>query len=234
MSPTPASRRPRVVKAADERRTEILDVAEHLFYERGYARTPIRAIIDRIGIAKGTFYHHFPSKTELLDALVQRIGERALAIAIPALNEPNLGAAAKFAAIFSNVGSWKLDNKQLFLRLMRALYSEENTPLRLKSQRASLRLFSPIVEQVIAEGIDEGVFRCTNPDIVTGILFTVATDLGEQIVRPLVDDTPVDAAELRRQLDTYNDTINRLLGADEGTIELYRWDLIAPWYDLEP
>jgi AcrR family transcriptional regulator len=46
------------------RRTEILDVAQSLFYRKGYEPTSVQDIITEIGIAKGTFYHYFsaPSK----------------------------------------------------------------------------------------------------------------------------------------------------------------------------
>ena len=63
----------RVVKEAELRRSEILDAAQHLFYSKGYDETSIQDIIDAVGIAKGTFYHHFESKQELLDHLIDRM-----------------------------------------------------------------------------------------------------------------------------------------------------------------
>lgn len=52
------------------RRSEILDVAQRLFYLKGYDQTSVQDIITEIGIAKGTFYHYFNSKLELLDAII--------------------------------------------------------------------------------------------------------------------------------------------------------------------
>ena len=60
----------RGVKEAERRRNEILDAAQHLFYSKGYDEPSIQEIIDAVGIAKGTFYHHFESKQELLDHLI--------------------------------------------------------------------------------------------------------------------------------------------------------------------
>ena len=65
----------RTVKPPDVRRNEILDVAQRLFYTKGYRKTSVNDIIDEIDIAKGTFYHHFPSKQALLDALTDRVLE---------------------------------------------------------------------------------------------------------------------------------------------------------------
>ena len=52
----------RIVKEASERKNEILDVAERLFYERGYDNTSTNDILAEIGIARGTLYYHFKSK----------------------------------------------------------------------------------------------------------------------------------------------------------------------------
>ena len=41
----------------------ILDVAFHLFMEKGYEHTSIQDIIDQLGgLSKGAIYHHFKSK----------------------------------------------------------------------------------------------------------------------------------------------------------------------------
>ncbi|KJL41447.1 MULTISPECIES: TetR/AcrR family transcriptional regulator [Microbacterium] len=56
-----------------ESRTLILDAAERLFAERGFDATPTTAIADLAGVPKGLLFYYFPTKTDLLRALV---GER--------------------------------------------------------------------------------------------------------------------------------------------------------------
>jgi len=56
-----------------ESRTLILDAAERLFAERGFDATPTVAIAELAGVPKGLLFYYFPSKTDLLRALV---GER--------------------------------------------------------------------------------------------------------------------------------------------------------------
>ena len=60
----------RIVKTAEERKNEILDVAEELFAQKGYDNASTNDIIAKIGIARGTLYHHFGSKEEILDYIV--------------------------------------------------------------------------------------------------------------------------------------------------------------------
>lgn len=58
----------------DARRTDtrerILEVAAHLFAERGFAGTSIRDIADALGVTKAALYYHFASKDDILQAIV--------------------------------------------------------------------------------------------------------------------------------------------------------------------
>src|SRR5690625_6774109 len=62
----------RISKTPEERKTEILDAAEHLFTTKGYSETTVNDILKIVGVAKGTFYYYFPSKEEVMHAIVER------------------------------------------------------------------------------------------------------------------------------------------------------------------
>ena len=51
----------------------ILDVAADLFLTEGYGATSIEAVAQRAKISKRTFYHRFPDKAALFDAVLRRI-----------------------------------------------------------------------------------------------------------------------------------------------------------------
>lgn len=53
----------------------ILDAAEGLVLERGFAATSIDAIQDEAEISRGTFFYHFPSKDDLSKALISRYAD---------------------------------------------------------------------------------------------------------------------------------------------------------------
>ena len=53
-------------------RSRVLETAARLFYAEGVHAVGIDRIIAEAGVAKATFYHHFPAKDELVRAYVQR------------------------------------------------------------------------------------------------------------------------------------------------------------------
>lgn len=56
-------------------RTRIMDVAEALILDHGFAASSIDRIIEGAGVTKGAFFYHFASKADLAYALVERFAQ---------------------------------------------------------------------------------------------------------------------------------------------------------------
>jgi AcrR family transcriptional regulator len=68
--------------AASPARRRLLDTATRLFYAQGIHAVGIDRIIAEAGVAKATFYNHFPSKDDLVLAYIEeqdRLGREAVA-----------------------------------------------------------------------------------------------------------------------------------------------------------
>lgn len=72
---TPKSPR---TKPAEVRLDELMTAAEKLFLTQGVEATTISEIVESAQVAKGTFYHYFTSKNELLVAMGSRYTEQFL------------------------------------------------------------------------------------------------------------------------------------------------------------
>ncbi len=64
------------MRKGERRKQELVDAATALFFSRGYEETSVNDILDAVGCSKGSFYHHFESK---MDLLAQIARERAAA-----------------------------------------------------------------------------------------------------------------------------------------------------------
>ncbi len=83
----------------------LLDAAARLFYTRGVPNVGINEIIARAGVARMTLYHHFPSKDDLVKAVLERrLNERAawLARADDMADAP----AQRVLAVFDLLAEW--------------------------------------------------------------------------------------------------------------------------------
>jgi AcrR family transcriptional regulator len=116
MADTPRKRQPRM--PIEARRDQILDAALRLIIEHGYTAANMEAIAREANIAKPRVYTAYPTRGELLRALLQREETRivgALASAMPPLDadiafESTLTAAATnlFAAVAREPAPWRL------------------------------------------------------------------------------------------------------------------------------
>lgn len=86
----------------------ILAVATELFYRNGYRATGINEVIDKSGVAKATFYKHFPAKEDLARAYLKTSREAELAFIeqyVAAQDEP----LNRFLAVMGSLKPWAID-----------------------------------------------------------------------------------------------------------------------------
>lgn len=212
----------RVFKEYNERKDEILDAAQELFYSRGYEQTPVSSIIDKVGISKGTFYHYFQSKEQLLDSLAERVTNQVLAHLEKVLDKPNLDAIARLNLMFASSASWKAANREVIIALMDAMYSDNNILMRKKLTARTIAVASPLMTSIIHQGINEGVFNTSFPDDISEMIFQFTTGFSEKFAEifPTLEEHPENKAQIIKILEMYEDAIERFLGAPRGSIKL--------------
>ena len=120
----------RIVKEAEERKEEILDVAEKLFAAKGFDHTSTNDILEGVGIARGTLYYHFRSKEEILDAVIERLTNRLVAEAALIVRNRELPFLERLtkAVMSLNVES------QLGLEVMEQVHRPQNALMHQKMQ----------------------------------------------------------------------------------------------------
>jgi len=60
-------------------REKLLDAAQALIFDHGFSATSVDKVIDRAGVTKGAFFHHFKSKADLGREVIRRHAERDMA-----------------------------------------------------------------------------------------------------------------------------------------------------------
>lgn len=146
----------RVVKEPEERRNEILDAAESLFVSKGYAGTTIIAILEAIGISKGAFYYYYKSKEEVLDAVIQRVVAADVIKAKEIAGRTDLNVFEKIFAIFTIQQPKEGDLKY---QMAEQFHVSGNAEMHQKSIAQSILGLTPVITEVVDEGIRAGVLK---------------------------------------------------------------------------
>lgn len=217
-------------------REQIVDAAYGLFMAHGYDSTSVRAVIEVVGIAKGTFYHHFRSKEDLLDAMTDRLIADATALMQPILDDPALSALQKFKQAFARVGVWKLERRELMIDMLRVVNHPSNAVLRMRMHGASLVAMEPVLGRIIEQGVAEGVFHTRYPRQMARSTLRIMWSLGDSIEEAFLarelDDTTLEW--LRSEIAAYQQGAERLLGAPEGSLCWIDDGLLARWFEPSP
>src|SRR2546428_588934 len=139
----------RIVKDPVVRRNEILDVAERLISTKGYEQMAIQDIVDELQIAKGTVYHYFDSKIAVLEALVERMGDRIEQLLLPIVHDQSASALDKLLRYFAAIDYLKRAQKRLMVEFLRIWYDDENAIVLRKLYRTGVKRFMPWLSQII-------------------------------------------------------------------------------------
>ncbi|MCO4861986.1 TetR/AcrR family transcriptional regulator [Cupriavidus sp. WGlv3] len=180
--------RVRIRRRGADKHPLILKAARDLVSRSGFREAQMTAIADAAGIAIGTLYRYFPSKTELMVEVVKTTAQREVdVVAGIAMGDgtacERLGAAA-----------WTFASRALRgRRLAHALVAEPVEPdvesARLTYHRALSRVFKTIIEQGVADGEFPAQDAAASADCIVGCLF-------EGLVAPLSSETRLDTAPL--------------------------------------
>lgn len=220
----------------EQRRAQILQKGRELFMTGGYESTPIQAILEALDISKGTFYHYFKSKEELLDAIVEDMTRQSLKVAESLLNDPHLSALEKFNRYFDDSAAYKYEHRALLMSMMRMMYDEQNLRLRHKAAQKRAELLSPVMARFIEQGLHEGVFHCPNPLYTAEMLVHFSSALGDMLSSQILaceHDLSVLPGLLAR-LEVATQTFHSLLGAAPGSLHIYRPEVVRAFFVPEP
>ena len=158
----------RIVKDAEERRNEILDVAERLFCTKGFDNTSTNDILTEIGIARGTLYYHFKSKEDILDAMIERLTNQMVEKAsVIALDE----SIPVLERLTGTMLSLNVDN-ELGHMVMEQVHRPQNALMHQKLEHMLLVRVNRLITRITEDGIRQGIMHTDYPAEAVEMLMT--------------------------------------------------------------
>ncbi|MED0903741.1 TetR/AcrR family transcriptional regulator [Bacillus nitratireducens] len=200
----------RIVKEYEERRKEILETAERLFITKGYTKTTVNDILKEIGIAKGTFYHYFKSKEEVMDEIIMRIIKADVTKAKAIVSNPNIPVLEKLFRVLMEQSPKSGDVKD---KMIEQFHQPNNVEMHQKSIVQSIIHLSPVLAEILEQGIAEGIFSTPYPQETIELLLSSAQVIFDE---GLFQWKP---EEMMRRVKAYIKMMEVSVGAKEGSFD---------------
>ena len=138
----------------ERRKQDLLKIAYEMFSQIGYENTSVDMIIEKAGIAKGTYYYYFESKEQTLEEVIGMILDAETEKALE-LKKADMPAPQKLVAI---IACFKPDVSES--SMVDALNKPENLLMHERFNEKLMDRIVPIISDVTYQGIEEGLFAC--------------------------------------------------------------------------
>lgn len=194
------------------RKGDIMQVAEELFRTHGYEKTSVNLIVETTGVAKGTFYHYFKTKEDILSAIVHDMLDDLVAGAEIVASDSSLSPLKKLEIIFSSDNN--SNNKADAMK--EGLHLPENRMLHEKINVQLILRLSPIVAGIVDEGVREGKFKVTNTLETVQFLMAASQFLFDEGLFTW------SASEWQSRRVVMQQVIEMSLGAPKGSFEFIK------------
>lgn len=146
-------------RTAEERKSEILDAASELFAQKGYDGTSTNDILEKVGIARGALYHHFKSKEDILDSLINWYSLQMLQAAEKIAANKSIPVKERIICTIMALNIQHIGGDEI----IRQMHRPQNALMHEKAQCAMIKGVPPILTKIIQEGIEQGLFDTPYP-----------------------------------------------------------------------
>lgn len=188
------------------RRQEIITTARQLFQRKSYDHTSIQDVMDALGIAKGTVYHYFRSKEELLEAVVASVVDESVENMTKVLKTAKGKALEKFALVVQ-AASVAAEHEDT----LKELHKPGNEAMHTRLLAVAIAKQAPLYAEIISQGCEEGVFSVKNPLECAEFLLSAVQFLTDRGIYPWKDE------DLTRRIHALPTLIEALLSAPAGS-----------------
>jgi AcrR family transcriptional regulator len=198
----------RTVKKPEIRRQEIIAAARQLFQTKTYDQTSMNDVMDALGIAKGTIYHYFASKEELLAAVVEAIVTDGLPAMQRIAAETPGNALDKLRAL---IAATKLTADHGVI--IEHLHQPANLGMHTRLLAAAFAEQAPLYAELIRQGCEDGLFQTKYPLECAEFILAAVQFLTDVGIYPW---TPED---LQRRVQAFPVLIEAQLQAPAGSFQ---------------
>ena len=165
----------RVTKDSEERKSEIVVVAEKLFSENGIGKTAVSAIVKELNVAQGLFYYYFKSKDDVIDEIVKKYNKD-----FKRYFEDNIEEADFEKQLDDFVETCSSGFKDIWKKWGNEENSKDIIQITTKTLEETKKTASEELTKIINKGIEDEKLNIKSPEYYAKVIVAGISDLIEQ------------------------------------------------------
>ena len=213
------------MRRGDEKKQAILDVAERLFYHKGYEQTTVQDILNVLDASKGSFYHHFESKFTVLETLCVQRSSKALEEATEAAGRETRGLN-RVSELLHYTMPLRLGEEKFMALLLPIMFTAEGRTLYTQYSQALRDTFAPQMLAALYQAADEGDIHLYHPAYTADLLMALINQCWYDTAKTIMDakhrNSTADDSMLMELLQAYRFAMERILDAPFGCLDIVR------------
>lgn len=200
----------RIERKRSRRIQQILTAAAELVGERGYDAVSLDDVADRLDVTKGSLYHYFPSKEEMVGAAIETLGQEMIAHLEQTIDALEGTAPQRLRELLTAQAEMVVRDHPAAIRLF-MLPREWPEPQRTRIKELRRR-HNGLFRTILEEGVRSGEFAAADLDVTL------------QCMHAAINQAPLwtrrmTRRELGKAISTLIDTLMKLVGTPPPIVQ---------------
>lgn len=193
-----------------DKRERILNAMEKLMCIMPDKEISVGLIAKTAQIGKGSIYYYFESKEEILYAVIERCYKKAIHEYFDKI-QSEVSAMDKIKLLFRSILKKEFQDNQKNLIL--TLHLHEDLLLHNKMKLVAVQELSPILEELLLQGIEEGSIWTETPKESAEMIVAVLTFFLDNTIIPEND------MSIQKKLKIFSNVLDTCLRAEKGSFD---------------
>ena len=172
-------------------------------------RSSVADIMNAVGIAKGTLYHHFKSKEDILDGITERIHHSVIEQTKKMMDNNEKSVHEKMLQALLSLQVRDVGG----VVILEAVHKPQNALMHHKMLQMLIKDVTPILAQIIEEGIEQGIFDTAYPYEAAELFITYGNVIFDDGFMKLTE------SEMMQKVTAFVYHMEKVLGTEKGAMQ---------------
>ncbi len=202
-----------------ELRDRIINTAYELFSIKGYEKTTIGEIIKKADCSKGGFYHHFKSKEEMLEVIVNNYIDDLTVYFKSILLNKNDSFIDMFNAIYKTICQIKMKQLNEWSKVKNVfIFTGNDRIIRLLEKQFRIATTRTYLE-VLQQGKEQGIIDIEYPEIFAELCTREVLWINEAAGKLIISEDQNEYLMFEKLLDFSEGLISHVLGLNKNDVK---------------